>query len=63
MIAVLVLCNDRASTSAAQLDSPGALRLDVHGMLLVVVLQLIWAAGVGILMCCHAGHSFDRMKL
>jgi hypothetical protein len=40
----------------------GTLRLDVHGMLLVVVLQSMWAAGVGILMCCNAGHSFDRMK-
>lgn len=28
----------------------GALKLDVHGMLLVVVLQSVWAAGVGLLL-------------
>ena len=37
------------SVTATALVS-GTLRLDVHGMLLVVVLQSIWTAGVGVLL-------------
>ena len=39
----------------------GALQLDVHGMLLVVVLQSMWVAGVGLLLLKDAAssHRYD----